>query len=82
MLRIEDTEELVDFLPRKPLPVGFVPELERRYMLERGVMGEGERELRWWEVRAVAPGWAPAPAEVSSFGAGRPFDVTGVRLLP
>ena len=38
MLRTDDTEEDVDFRPRRPA-------LERRYE-DRGVNGEGERELR------------------------------------
>lgn len=38
MLRIEDTEEDVDFLPRSPA--------EERLYEPRGVIGEGERELR------------------------------------
>jgi len=36
MLRTEDTDDEVDFLPRRP-------EL-RRYMEERGVSGAGERD--------------------------------------
>jgi len=39
MERIEETDEDVDFRPRKPA-------LDRRYC-ERGVMGDGEMECRF-----------------------------------
>lgn len=39
MLRIEETEDDVDFLPRRPVEV-------RRYTEERGVSGDGDKEFR------------------------------------
>ena len=39
MLRIEETEDEVDFLPRNPLD-------PRRYEEDRGVIGDGDRDVR------------------------------------
>ena len=78
MLRMLLTEDEVDFLPRRPVPPGLVPELDRRYSDERGVRGEGDSESRWDFLFAVVLGWA-AP-DVSTLIS--PLDVTGVKVLP
>lgn len=41
MLRIDDTDDEVDFRPRRP-----APEERRRDWLPRGVNGEGDRDWR------------------------------------
>lgn len=39
---MEETDDEVDFRPRRPwLDV-------RRYCEERGVSGDGDKEFRWW----------------------------------
>jgi hypothetical protein len=76
ILRMELTDEEVDFRPRSP-----APEERRRDWLPRGVIGEGESEVRvafepdfWWLVaREISSLCTP----LSWFA-----DVTGVRVLP
>jgi hypothetical protein len=59
-LRIEDTEEEVDFRPRRP-----APEDRRRDVLPRGVIGEGDREVRVAFEPVLL--WPATAREMSSF---------------
>lgn len=70
MLRTEETDEEVDLRPRRPVEL-------RRYE-DRGVMGEGERDLRWVPLRLVSI----REVVVAIVGSGFEFDIAGVSVEP
>lgn len=79
----EDTDEDVDFRPRRPA--------EERRTADRGVMGDGERDCRLYECPVGTRRCTEGPPEVekpgvdgllSPLGAGCPDDPTGFLANP